>query len=102
MPCRQSTQRRRQTSAHPAPSKRQLKPNNPLQTAKEKFMSERKRRNPVAATLLSIFIPGLGQIYNGEINRALTLYTALLLLPLLLVATGSHRRFEGAAFLAAS
>ena len=65
-------------------------------------MSERKRRNPIAATLLSIFIPGLGQIYNREINRALALYTALLLLPLLLVVTGSHRRFEGAAFLAAS
>lgn len=45
---------------------------------------ENKPRKPWLAGLLSLIQPGLGQLYNGEIRKALIFY----LLPLLLVPAG--------------
>ena len=36
-----------------------------------------KRRNPVIAALLSLIIPGLGQVYAGDLYRGLALFAAL-------------------------
>jgi TM2 domain-containing membrane protein YozV len=36
-----------------------------------------KRRNSVIAALLSLVIPGLGQVYAGNLNRGLALFAAL-------------------------
>ena len=37
-------------------------------------------RNPWIAALLSFALPGLGQLYNGELNKALWLFLAFLLI----------------------
>jgi len=63
-------------------------------------------RNPWIAALLSLALPGLGQLYNGDLNKGLwlfltfvligcfpgatiaTVYVPVLMLPLLLIGTG--------------
>src|SRR5258708_15637751 len=37
-------------------------------------------RRPLVAALLSLSLPGLGQLYNGEINKALWLFLAFVLM----------------------
>jgi signal peptidase I len=37
-------------------------------------------RNPWIAALLSLALPGLGQFYNGELNKALWLFLGFLLI----------------------
>lgn len=39
--------------------------------------TRQKRKNPVIAALLSLIIPGLGQVYAGDIYRGLALFAAL-------------------------
>ena len=34
------------------------------------------KKNPGAAAVLSFFIPGLGQIYNGELGKGITIIAA--------------------------
>ncbi|HIH74328.1 MAG TPA: hypothetical protein HA306_03470 [Methanosarcina sp.] len=36
-----------------------------------------KRKNPAIAALLSFIVPGLGQIYAGDLYRGLALFAAL-------------------------
>src|SRR5437763_455176 len=37
-------------------------------------------RRPLVAALLSLALPGLGQLYNGDINKALWLFLAYVLI----------------------
>jgi len=46
-----------------------------------------KKRNPIIAALLSIILPGLGQVYNGQLIKGIIFYI-LILLPLILTITG--------------
>lgn len=48
-----------------------------------------KRRKPLAALLMSLILPGLGQLYNGAINKAVWLFLIITLLsvPAVLLAT---------------
>lgn len=48
-----------------------------------------KRRKPLAALLMSLILPGLGQLYNGTINKAVWLFLIITLLsvPAVLLAT---------------
>lgn len=41
-----------------------------------------KRRKPWLALLLSLLLPGYGQFYNGEVNKAIWFFLGLLLLPI--------------------
>lgn len=50
-----------------------------------------KRRNPITACLLSFFTGGLGQVYNGQLNKGLLFFGgSLLLTGLLLSAIDYH------------
>jgi|GEM_PF-6637691 len=40
------------------------------------------KRNPLIAVLLSLFLPGTGQLYNRQPNKAILLYAMLLGKPL--------------------
>jgi len=37
------------------------------------------RKNPGAAAVLSFFVPGLGQIYNGELGKGITTVAATII-----------------------
>ncbi|AKB79655.1 hypothetical protein MSHOH_3172 [Methanosarcina horonobensis HB-1 = JCM 15518] len=39
--------------------------------------TRQKRKNPVIAALLSLIIPGLGQVYAGDLYKGLALFAAL-------------------------
>ncbi len=54
-----------------------------------------KKRNPVLALLLSIFDPGLGQIYNGQLGKSIAFYFVGYLLLILLSLTGLQYNFLG-------
>ena len=56
---------------------------------------ERKKRNPVIAGVLSLVIPGLGQLYNGQIKKGIIFFCADFLLPILLFLIGIQRQFPG-------
>ena len=58
-----------------------------------------KRRNPFSALLLSI-IPGLGQIYNGQLRKGLVFLTIDLLVPIILGLTGILNNLNGLVILA--
>ena len=45
-----------------------------------------KRRKPWLALLLSLLLPGYGQLYNGEVNKAIWFFLCLSLLPIVVVA----------------
>jgi len=53
-----------------------------------------KRRNPFSALLLSI-VPGLGQIYNGQLTKGLVFLTIDLLVPIAFGLTGTLNNFNG-------
>jgi len=55
--------------------------------------AESKRpREPVAAALLSLFCPGLGQIYNGELTKALLIFiSSALIVPWLYGAFDAYK-----------
>ena len=54
-----------------------------------------KPRNKFIALLLSVLLPGLGQIYNGQINKAFIFYGAYILIPFILKATKIAASFYG-------
>lgn len=58
-------------------------------------MENLKRRKPVVALLLSLITPGLGQMYNGQLRRGITLYLAGFLLATILSFTGMFFKFYG-------
>jgi len=39
--------------------------------------TKNKRKSPVIAALLSLIIPGLGQVYAGDLYRGIALFAAL-------------------------
>jgi len=50
-------------------------------------MTTQKPRNPLMAALMSLILPGFGQLYNGEVNRGLLLFIgfALCSIPLMVL-----------------
>jgi len=40
-------------------------------------MQANKRRKPIVALLMSAVLPGFGQLYNGEVNKAIWLFVAV-------------------------
>lgn len=56
-----------------------------------------KPRKPFIAFLFALFIPGLGQIYNGQIKKAIILLTVLLLNPLIFGLARGMTSFYGLA-----
>jgi signal peptidase I len=61
-------------------------------------MKVQKERKPIFALLLSIITPGLGQIYNGQLGKAIILYLVGLLLLIILSFTGLFSSFRGMIF----
>jgi len=57
------------------------------------------KRNPLIAVLLSLFLPGTGQLYNRQPNKAILLYAMLLMLPIIFVTLGWQYHFRGLAAL---
>jgi len=53
-----------------------------------------KKRNPFSALVLSI-VPGLGQIYNGQLRKGLVLLTIDLLVPIMFGLTGILNNLSG-------
>lgn len=53
-----------------------------------------KKRNPFSALLLSI-IPGLGQIYNGQLRKGLVFLAVDLIVPIAFGLTGILNKFNG-------
>ncbi|EKD51739.1 MAG: hypothetical protein ACD_62C00188G0003 [uncultured bacterium] len=54
-----------------------------------------KKRKPIVAALLSLVIPGLGQVYNGELLKGTVLFfSCLFTLPLMILLRLQHR-FNG-------
>lgn len=58
-----------------------------------------KARKPIIAALLSLFFVGLGQIYNGQIKKAIIFYLINFLLPILLFFTQLKNHFYGLIFI---
>ena len=54
-----------------------------------------KRRRPLLAGFLSLFIPGLGQLYNGQTAKALAFYWCFLLFYLIFALTRLSFHFIG-------
>ncbi|MCP5016139.1 MAG: hypothetical protein GY938_12840 [Ketobacter sp.] len=49
-------------------------------------MQQMKPRNPLMAALMSLVLPGFGQLYNGAVNGGLLLFIAFTLCSIPLVA----------------
>lgn len=58
----------------------------------------KKKRRPIIAAMLSIIVPGLGQIYNGQIMKAF-IFFFLSILPLFFALAGFQFYFHGLIFL---
>lgn len=54
-----------------------------------------KKRNPFLSSFLSLLVPGLGQLYNGEPIKAAIFYAAQFFFLLLLFALDLQYRFSG-------
>lgn len=66
------------------------------QTLDEKTATNRiKKRNGFIALILSLFLPGLGQIYNGQAKKAFLFFSLFLILPLLFGQTRLITFFYG-------
>lgn len=64
-------------------------------------MDEEKKnspRNPFIAFIISLFVPGIGQLYNGKLAKALTLLVVTLLIPILFSFFGNNKTFRGYIF----
>lgn len=57
------------------------------------------RKNPFLAAVLSIVLPGVGQVYNRQAKKALVGYIVFFLLPLLFILSGGLHSFFGLALL---
>lgn len=58
-------------------------------------MARIKRRNPIAALVLSLLVPGLGQMYNGQLARGMSLLAALVLAAIINRNSGLATTFHG-------
>jgi len=58
-------------------------------------MGQSTPKNPLIAALLSILLPGAGQLYNRQPNKTILFYTMLLLLPIIFVSLGWQYHFTG-------
>ncbi|MGH7598015.1 MAG: signal peptidase I [bacterium] len=58
-------------------------------------MTQSTPKNPLIATLLSVLLPGAGQLYNRQPNKTILFYAALLLLPIIFVPLGGQYYFAG-------
>lgn len=54
-----------------------------------------KKRNPVAAALLSFIVPGLGQTYNGQLLKGIIFFLLSMVLPFLIASTGLQLNLYG-------
>jgi len=54
-----------------------------------------KKRQPIIATILSLIVPGLGQIYNGQFIKGIIFFLISFLSPLLLALAGLQYNFYG-------
>lgn len=59
---------------------------------------ETRKRYPIEAVLLSIFFPGLGQIYNGQIKKGIIFIFIIFLVPIPIYLTGIQFHFYGLLF----
>jgi signal peptidase I len=57
--------------------------------------TEKRTRNPFIAALLSLLVPGLGQIYNGKGTLGLVFFLISIALPFLWGVSGWPRHFTG-------
>jgi signal peptidase I len=62
-------------------------------------LGNEKRRNPFFAFILSLLLPGLGQLYNGNLVRAAIILFARVCLPYVLLLFGLLHHFYGLATL---
>ncbi len=62
---------------------------------REISMESSRRRIPVVALLLSLCVPGLGQMYNGQFKRGIVLCLWIVLLGTIPFLTGLFFRFYG-------
>ncbi|HPI05180.1 MAG TPA: signal peptidase I, partial [Saprospiraceae bacterium] len=58
-----------------------------------------KPRNTWIAFFLSFFLPGLGQVYNGQIRKAAVFFTCIVLFPVFIALSGALNTFFGAILL---
>ena len=58
-------------------------------------MSEIQPRKPLLALLMSLVLPGFGQLYNGEVNKAIWLFLGFALLSIPAVALVAHYLPDG-------
>jgi len=58
-------------------------------------MIQSTQKNPLIATLLSILLPGAGQLYNRQPNKTILFYVTLLLLPIIFVSLNWQYHFTG-------
>ncbi len=58
-----------------------------------------KPRNAWIAFFLSFFLPGLGQVYNGQIRKAAVFFTCIVLFPVFIALSGALNTFFGAILL---
>jgi signal peptidase I len=58
-----------------------------------------KKRKPFLAAILSLLFPGVGQIYNGQLRKAIIFIFISLFLPSLLYFTGLQYSFYGLVFI---
>ena len=61
-------------------------------------MENPKQRRPLVAFLLSFLTPGLGQIYNGQMKKAIILWVVSFLLGIFFLITGLFYKFYGMIF----
>jgi len=52
-------------------------------------------KNSQIAAVLSILLPGAGQLYNRQPNKTILFYAALLLLPIIFVSLNWQYHFAG-------
>ena len=52
---------------------------NPAAVSSSGFQTARNQKNPILAVLCSFFLPGLGQVYNGEIGLGFAVFFGALI-----------------------
>ena len=52
-------------------------------------------RNPILSFFISLFVPGLGQLYNGQLKKAIVFSSVFVLIPFLFSINGFNKTFLG-------
>lgn len=60
-----------------------------------KSIMENKQRKPLVAAILAFVTPGLGQLYNGQLKKAVIFYLLMMVLSVMLAITGLQYHFYG-------